>query len=167
MIAFYGMGLLGSNFVRALRRRGETVRVWNRSAEKARALAAEGAVPFDDPAAFFSDVEQFAAKFVPGMHAIDPATYIEFDHLSSLPGFDTPGDSEITALGKVCNATHDFGKVSFASEASLFHNAAIPAVLCGPGHIAQAHQPNEWVGLDQLARCEAFLRRLGDRLCVA
>lgn len=50
MIAFYGMGLLGSNFVRALRRRGEAVRVWNRSAEKARALAAEGAEPFDDPA---------------------------------------------------------------------------------------------------------------------
>jgi acetylornithine deacetylase len=124
-------------------------------------------LPFDDPAAFFSDVERFAAKFVPGMHAIDPATYVEFDHLSSLPGFDTSDDSEITALGKACNGTHDFGKVSFASEASLFHNAAIPAVLCGPGHIAQAHQPNEWVGLDQLARCETFLRRLGDRLCVA
>jgi acetylornithine deacetylase len=124
-------------------------------------------LPFDDPAAFYSGVERFAAKFVPGMHAIDPATYVEFDHLSTLPGFDTHDDSEITALGKACNGTHDFGKVSFASEASLFHNAAIPAVLCGPGHIAQAHQPNEWVDLDQLARCEAFLRRLGDRLCAA
>jgi 3-hydroxyisobutyrate dehydrogenase len=50
MIAFFGMGLLGSNFVRALRRRGETVRVWNRSPDKARALAAEGAESFDDPA---------------------------------------------------------------------------------------------------------------------
>src|SRR5262245_42175620 len=38
VIAFFGMGLLGSNFVRALRRRGEEVRVWNRSAGKARAL---------------------------------------------------------------------------------------------------------------------------------
>jgi acetylornithine deacetylase len=123
-------------------------------------------LPFDDPAVFFSDVERFAAKFTPGMHAIDPATYIEFDHLSTLPGFDTHDDSEIAALGKACNGTHDFGKVSFGSEASLFDNAAIPAVLCGPGHIAQAHQPNEWVGLDQLARCETFLRRLADRLCV-
>jgi 3-hydroxyisobutyrate dehydrogenase len=50
MIAFYGMGLLGSNFVRALLRKGETVHVWNRSPEKARALAAEGAEPFGDPA---------------------------------------------------------------------------------------------------------------------
>lgn len=43
MIAFLGMGLLGSNFVRALRKRGETVRVWNRSAERAQALVSTGA----------------------------------------------------------------------------------------------------------------------------
>jgi 3-hydroxyisobutyrate dehydrogenase len=50
MIAFLGMGLLGSNFVRALRRRGEAVRVWNRTAARARALEDTGAVAFDDPA---------------------------------------------------------------------------------------------------------------------
>jgi 3-hydroxyisobutyrate dehydrogenase len=50
MIAFFGMGLLGSNFVRALRRRGEEVHVWNRTAEKARALEEHGARAFDDPA---------------------------------------------------------------------------------------------------------------------
>jgi 3-hydroxyisobutyrate dehydrogenase len=50
MIAFFGMGLLGSNFVRALRRRGEEVQVWNRTADKARALQADGAQAFDDPA---------------------------------------------------------------------------------------------------------------------
>jgi 3-hydroxyisobutyrate dehydrogenase len=50
MIAFFGMGLLGSNFVRALRRRGEDVQVWNRSHERAAALEAEGARAFRDPA---------------------------------------------------------------------------------------------------------------------
>lgn len=50
MIAFFGTGLLGSGFVRALRRRGESVRVWNRTAAKARALAADGAEAFDEPA---------------------------------------------------------------------------------------------------------------------
>src|SRR5580704_14885613 len=50
MIAFLGMGLLGSNFVRAYRRRGEDVRVWNRSPAKAIALEAEGARAFSDPA---------------------------------------------------------------------------------------------------------------------
>lgn len=50
MIAFFGMGLLGSNFVRALRRRGEDVQVWNRTHERAAALEAEGARAFRDPA---------------------------------------------------------------------------------------------------------------------
>jgi acetylornithine deacetylase len=58
-------------------------------------------------------------------------------------------------------------KVSYGTEAALFHDAAMPAVICGPGHIEQAHQPDEWVRLSQLARCEAFMRRLTDRLCVA
>jgi acetylornithine deacetylase len=124
-------------------------------------------LPFDDPQAFFDDVRAYAMRFVPQMHAVDPATFIEFDHLSTLPGFDTQDGSPITALGKACNGTHACGKVSFGSEASLFHNANVPTVLCGPGHIEQAHQPNEWVGLDQLARCEAFMERLADHLCQA
>jgi len=124
-------------------------------------------LPFDDPRAFFADVEAFAATLVPRMKAVDPETYIAFDQLSASPGFDTNDDCEIIAIGQGCNRTQDFRKVSFASEAALFHEAAIPSVLCGPGHIEQAHQPNEWVSLEQLARCEAFMRRLADRICVA
>jgi 3-hydroxyisobutyrate dehydrogenase len=50
MIAFFGMGLLGSGFVRAYRRRGEHVHVWNRTGAKATALEADGAKAFVDPA---------------------------------------------------------------------------------------------------------------------
>jgi 3-hydroxyisobutyrate dehydrogenase len=50
MIAYFGTGLLGAGFVRALRKRGEDVRVWNRTASKAKALEADGAKAFDDPA---------------------------------------------------------------------------------------------------------------------
>ena len=50
MIAYFGTGLLGASFVRAFRRRGEEVHVWNRTAAKARALESVGAVAFDDPA---------------------------------------------------------------------------------------------------------------------
>ncbi|MBX3229042.1 MAG: NAD(P)-dependent oxidoreductase [Labilithrix sp.] len=50
-VAFFGTGLLGTGFVRALRRRGEAVHVWNRTPEKARVLEADGAIVFDDPAA--------------------------------------------------------------------------------------------------------------------
>ncbi|HYB57853.1 MAG TPA: M20/M25/M40 family metallo-hydrolase, partial [Alphaproteobacteria bacterium] len=58
------------------------------------------------------------------------------------------------------------GVVSYGSEAGLFQEAGIPAVLCGPGDIAQAHQPNEFILATQVAACEAFLRRLIDH-CAA
>ena len=69
------------------------------------------------------------------------------------------------ALWRRLQRAHDVGKVSFGTEASLFHGANVPTVICGPGHIAQAHQPNEWVSLEQIARCEAFMRRLADQVC--
>jgi len=124
-------------------------------------------LPFDDPDELIAEVKGYAQRFLPEMRKVAPGAHIEFDDLSTLPGFDTHGESEIAKLGQICNGTRDHRKVSFGTEASLFHDAAIPAIICGPGHIAQAHQPNEWVAVDQLARCEAFMRNLADRVCVA
>ena len=124
-------------------------------------------LPFDDPDELLAEVEAYAQRFLPEMRKVAADAYVEFDPLSTLPGFDTHGESDIATLGSECNGTHEHGKVSFGTEASLFHDAAIPAIICGPGHIAQAHQPNEWVSVDQLARCEAFMRRLADRVCMA
>jgi acetylornithine deacetylase len=124
-------------------------------------------LPFDAPDELLAEVRRFAATLQPEMHAVAAQTYIELDHLSTLPGFDTHGGSEIAEIGKACSGTQEFGKVSFASEAAHFHSNGIPAIICGPGRIAQAHQPNEWVTLEQLAQCEAFMRRLADRVCVA
>lgn len=45
-------------------------------------------------------------------------------------------------------------------EAGLYEAAGIPTVICGPGHIDQAHKPDEFVALAQLAECESFLRRI-------
>ena len=55
-------------------------------------------------------------------------------------------------------------KVAYGTEAGLFQGIGIPTVVCGPGHIEQAHKPNEYVALDQLAACDTFLRRLGQSL---
>jgi acetylornithine deacetylase len=57
--------------------------------------------------------------------------------------------------------------VSFGTEAGFFHEVRIPTIVCGPGHIAQAHQPNEWCELTQLARCEAFFARLTRKVTAA
>jgi acetylornithine deacetylase len=124
-------------------------------------------LPFDDPDAFLADVKAFAQRFLPGMHAVARDTWIEFDALSAMPGMDTHDGSEIARIAHRCNGHAEVGKVSFGTEAALFQGADIATVICGPGHIAQAHQPNEWVSLEQLARCEAFMRRLADHVCAA
>jgi acetylornithine deacetylase len=124
-------------------------------------------LPFDDPDAFFADLQRHAKSLVPAMQAVDPATYIEFDHLSSMPGFDGADDNRIVEIGRACSESAHTRKVSYGTEAALFHNASMPAVICGPGQIEQAHQPNEWVSLEQLRRCEAFMERLARHLCVA
>ena len=56
------------------------------------------------------------------------------------------------------------GKVSYGTEGGYYEKAGIPAIVCGPGHIAQAHQPDEWIAESELAACDAFIRRLADRL---
>jgi acetylornithine deacetylase len=122
-------------------------------------------LPFDDPDELFAEVEAYAQRFVPEMRRVAADAGIEFTELSAMPGFDTRGDDAIAEWGRACSGAARQGKVSFGTEASRFHEAGVPAVICGPGHIAQAHQPNEWVSVDQLARCETFLRRLADRVC--
>jgi acetylornithine deacetylase len=54
------------------------------------------------------------------------------------------------------------GKVSYGTEAGLFQKMGVPSVICGPGDIAQAHRPNEFVAFEQLAQCEKFMERILD-----
>lgn len=124
-------------------------------------------LPFDDPDAFFADLAAYAHSLAPAMQAVDPATYIEFDTLSQMPGFDNEGRNPMVDIGHACSDSGLEHKVSFGTEAALFHGAAMPAVICGPGHIEQAHQPNEWVSLEQLGRCETFMQRLALHVCAA
>ena len=52
--------------------------------------------------------------------------------------------------------------VAYGTEGGLFQAAEISTVVCGPGSIQQAHQPNEFIALEQLQACDGFLRRLMD-----
>jgi acetylornithine deacetylase len=98
---------------------------------------------------------------------VDPATGVSIERLSGMRGFETDADAAIVALCRACAQHEGMGKVSFGSEAALFHAAGIAAVVCGPGRIAQAHQPDEWIAVGQLAQCEAFMHALVQRLAVA
>ena len=124
----------------------------------------------NSPDELFSQAKSFADGLIPAMQKVAPDTGIMHVRTSMLPGFATDVHSDIAQLCFICTGTDPAsaaGKVSFGTEASLFHNAGVPTIVCGPGHIAQAHQPNEWVTLDQLAWCERFMRKLADEICVS
>jgi acetylornithine deacetylase len=123
----------------------------------------------DRPESLFEEARAFAQTLLPSMQAVSSETGIDHELRSVLPGFATEPDSEIARLCFDCaelDPSSGVGKVSFGTEASLFHQVGIPTIVCGPGHIAQAHQPNEWIAVEQLAWCERFMRRLADRVCV-
>ena len=123
-------------------------------------------LPGDDPEALFAEVKRFAeTTLLPEMQRIEPQSGFQWDVLSIMPGLNVGADSVPAQLALRLTEMRDIGKVSYGTEASLFQQAGMAAIVCGPGSIEQAHKPNEWVALDQIAQCEAYLRRLMQRMC--
>jgi acetylornithine deacetylase len=123
-------------------------------------------LPGDDPKRLLRELEDYVrGKLEPEMRAVHPEAGFTIEPLSEIPMLDSGAESEVVALAQELTGNAEIGKVSFGTEASQFYAAGIPTVVCGPGAIAQAHKPNEYVTLDQIAKCEAFLRRLMERIC--
>ena len=122
-------------------------------------------LPGDDVAAVVAELREFAdTRLLPEMRAVRAETAIVIEELSAAPGLNTPTDHEATQLAAALTGSNGTVKVAFGTEGGLFSAAGIPTVICGPGSIDQAHKPDEFIALDQIARCEAFLKRLIDRV---
>ena len=122
-------------------------------------------LPGDDVAGFITELREFAAtKILPEMRAVEAHTDIVIDEVSAAPALSTPLDAEVTQLCAALTGENMTTKVSFGTEGGLFSAVGIPTIICGPGSIDQAHKPDEFIALDQIVRCEAFLKRLIDRV---
>jgi acetylornithine deacetylase len=121
-------------------------------------------LPGVDPEALYDDVRAFAETLVPEMKAVTPDAGFSWSEISAFPGLDTPESAEIVVLAKALAQANATVKVAFGTEAGLIQEAGMPAIVCGPGSIEQAHKPNEFVAIGQLAQCEAFIDRLLARL---
>lgn len=88
----------------------------------------------------------------------------ETEWLSHYPALDLADNSPLVALAEEISGNPRAGAVSFGTEAGIFQQAGIPAIVCGPGEIARAHRPNEFILREELAQCMQALARLGERL---
>ena len=117
-------------------------------------------LPGSDALAMQRRVLDAAAMLEPAMKAVDDRTGFSFETICAVPAFLARADEPAVALAKRLTAQPHTTLVAFGTEAGLFHQAGISTVVCGPGHVEQAHQPDEFVSLKQLARCEAYLQAL-------
>jgi acetylornithine deacetylase len=125
-------------------------------------------LPGDDPEALFAEFKSYIdTRLVPEMHAVDADTGFTITPLSSLPALDNGAEVEVVGLAQELSGNDEIGKVSYGTEGSQFQRAGISTVVCGPGSIEQAHKPNEYVAIEQVEKCEQFLRRLMDRVCLS
>lgn len=117
-------------------------------------------LPTADARAMQAEVVAFAKRLEPAMKKVAPDTGFAFDTICEIPSFLGSAGDAVTKLAQRLAGEQRTTLVAFGTEAGLFKNAGIPTVVCGPGSITQAHQPDEYVTLEQLARCEAFMHGL-------
>ena len=124
-------------------------------------------IPGDSPHRHLERMRAYVAETIePSMKEVHPDCGFTFDLGLEMPGMALPPDHALATVVKQVAGSNHAGKVAYGTEGGFFENAGIPTIICGPGDIAQAHQPDEWIAESQLDACDAFIRRLVDRLLI-
>lgn len=120
-------------------------------------------VPGEDTEAIIAEVERFAmAEVLPELQEFAPHASIEIRRPATVLPLAPEKDGAAESLVRRLTGANDSAVVSFGTEGGLFQAAGLSTVVFGPGSIDQAHQANEFIALEQVAACEAFLLKLCD-----
>jgi acetylornithine deacetylase len=123
------------------------------------------AMPGHDALQIARDLQAYAeAKLLPGMRAVHPECSIVTELMGSLPPFWSGEESPAATLALKLAGQNQTHAVPYGTEASHFQAAGCSSVICGPGDINEAHQPNEYIEIGELTNCIGFLKRLTDNL---
>jgi acetylornithine deacetylase len=122
------------------------------------------ALPGEDDAALRRRLDDFVERnLLPRLRAAHPEASVKTEIAALVPPLFPDPASPAEALARELTHANETTTIAFATEAGLYQRAGIPAVICGPGSIAVAHQPNEYISRAQLAAGGEFLDRLLDR----
>jgi acetylornithine deacetylase len=117
-------------------------------------------LPQASPEALYEEIRSYADALAKEMRSVDPESGIDLKWVSQTVGLAAAESDAIVQWAMKLSRCATVGKVSYGTEAGLFQKMGVPTVICGPGDIAEAHRPNEFVALDQLAQCEIFMDRI-------
>lgn len=122
-------------------------------------------LPGMSPESVQAQVEQYVRdELVPRMRREYEQADVDIQKGAFAPALEACEQAAVTQLVRALTHDNDVRKVAYGTEAGLFHEVGIPTVVCGPGHIEQAHKPDEFVAIDQLDACDRFMRKLGQSL---
>lgn len=127
------------------------------------------ALPGTAPEQIVARVNRYVCEAVlPEMREVAREADISFERIVDVPDLNLDIASPLAAtVSALAGDTLTARYVGFGTEGGLFQRAGIPAIVCGPGSIAQAHRPDEYITLAQLERCDVFLTALSDLGSVA
>ncbi len=121
-------------------------------------------VPGEDVGAWQARFMDKVAEIEAEMKAVRPEAGITAEQYFSVPGLRPEEDGNAEAMIRRLTGDNASHVVSYGTEAGQFQERGYSAVICGPGDIAQAHQPNEFITVDQFRQGEVFIGRLVDML---
>ena len=117
-------------------------------------------LPLADPAEVPSRFEKYAASLEPAMKKIAGDAGINNQQTNIVPGLAPEDNSPAEHLALHLAGANRTHAVSYCTEAGLFQQIGIPAIICGPGSIEQAHKPDEYIDISEMQKCEVFMKRL-------
>jgi len=120
-------------------------------------------LPSTAPDTLYQEIRAYAQDLAREMQKVDDKSGIDLEWVSQTVGLAAAETDAIVQWAMQLSRSNQAGKVSYGTEAGLFQKMGVPSVICGPGDIAQAHRPNEFVTLEQLAQCEKFMDRIVEK----
>ena len=122
-------------------------------------------LPEENEQAIVARIRQAAERIAEGYRGVFAEARFTFADLQSYPAMSTPVDSEAVKFVHALTGGNSTGKITFGTEGGLFQQAlGCAAVVCGPGNIAVAHKPDEYVSEAQMAQCDRMMERLVEKL---
>jgi acetylornithine deacetylase len=124
------------------------------------------AIPTESPRDYLERYQTYVREVVePRMKAIAPETGVSVELIAEVPGLRPEADGEAERLMRRITGDNGTHVVSYGTEAGIFQRVGWSTVVCGPGDIAQAHQPDEYIEVSELDAGERLLRRIIGELC--
>src|SRR6185312_9345817 len=120
-------------------------------------------LPGVEPEALRRRVDRFVeGELLPRLRQVHAEASVATEVLAQVPSLVPEERSPAEELARQLTGANATTVVAFGTEAGLFQAAGIPAIVCGPGSIDQAHKPNEFIALEQIEAGTAFQRRLAE-----